>query len=49
MSDTYMIVRWYDNNRINGIKQRGLTLEQAKKHCIEKGTGTGWKEGFTKE
>lgn len=58
MSDTYKIVRFYDDiNKRSKVIKRGLTLEQAQAHCRDPRTSTNgeepigmnWFDGYTKE
>lgn len=48
---TYKIVRYYrDNPSNNKVIKKGLTLEEAQKHCTNEATqGDGWFDGYTKE
>jgi len=48
---TYKIIRMYqDRNKRNKLIKKGLTLEQAKKHCRNpKTSGKGWFDSWTKE
>lgn len=60
MEETYKIVRLYEDGR-KRVMRRGLTLEEAQKHCKDPATssisGTGkptrkgvrWFDGYTKE
>lgn len=54
----YMIIRFYDNpDKSYKIMKRGLTLEQAKKHCQDENSSThskkpygqNWFDGFSND
>ena len=51
--DTYMIVRYYapGTNKSNKIIKRGLTLEEAQKHCKDDTTQKKgvYFDGYTKD
>jgi len=51
MSDTYRIERFYkEPGTMRRVVKRGLTLEEAKKHCNRADThGNGWFDAFTKD
>lgn len=50
MSDTYKIVRFYQNDRPTETVNTGFTLEQAQRHCNDEKThGKGWFDGYEKE
>lgn len=47
---TYMIIRFYADDRPSEILVRGLTLEQAQAHCQRDDThGDGWFDGYDEE
>ena len=47
---TYMIVRFYRDDRPKEIIVRGLTLEQAQAHCRRDDTrGDDWFDGYEEE
>ena len=46
---TYKIVRFRFRGE-NEVVKRGLTLEEARRHCSDSKThGEGWFDGYTKE
>lgn len=46
----YKIVRYYRTGRKPKVIKRGLTLEEARKHCRSPKTrGKDWFDGFTKQ
>ena len=47
----YKIIRFYkDENKSNRTIKRGLTLEEAQKHCNDDKTkGIDWFDGYTDE
>lgn len=46
---TYKIIR-FNRYKANRVIKRGLTLEQAQKHCQDPLTsGLNWFDGYTKE
>jgi len=46
----YKIVRYYRGGRKPKVVKRGLTLEEARKHCNDPKTrGKDWFDGFTKQ
>jgi hypothetical protein len=46
----YMIVRFFADDRPREIRQRGLTLIEAKAWCARSDTkGQDWFDGYTKE
>lgn len=50
MNKTYMIVRFFRDDRPRQIIVRGLTLEQAQAHCQREDTkGDGWFDGYEEE
>ena len=47
-SGTYKIVRFFADDRPSQVIKRGLTLEEAQKHCSDPNTrGEGWFDGYT--
>ena len=47
---TYAIVRFFKDGGGGKIIKRGLSLEEAQKHCNKpKTSGEGWFDGFRKE
>jgi hypothetical protein len=47
--DTYKIIRFRFNGP-NTIIKKGVSLEEARKHCKRKDTaGDGWFDGYNKE
>ncbi len=54
MTDTYRIVRFWQDDRGTEVVVRGLTREQAQAHCQRDDTrgttgGVAWFDGFEKE
>ena len=47
---TYKIIRFFQDERESRTIKRGLTLEEAQKHCQDpKTSGDGWFDGYNSE
>ena len=45
---TYKIIRFFQDERESQTIKKGLTLEQAQKHCQDpKTSGNGWFDGYS--
>lgn len=48
--NTYMIIRFYKDDRPNKVIQRGLTLDEAQEWCRREDThGPDWFDGYEQE
>ena len=50
MTETYRIVRFFQDDRPREVIVRGLSLEQVQAHCNREDTkGEGWFDGYEQE